>query len=71
MDKHPPTKCPKCRAESAHTDCDEVDVGIGVITGNHCYECPTHGEFCFHHSGETFWRDEKNLAELSKESTLT
>lgn len=42
-----PTRCPKCHAVSPCVHFDSVDVGIGVMTGNHQYACPVHGDFMF------------------------
>lgn len=45
--KQPGTTCPKCGAESPCVDWCEVDIGVGIQTFNHEYECPTHGRFAF------------------------
>jgi predicted nucleic-acid-binding Zn-ribbon protein len=41
------TKCPKCGAESRPYDWNEVDIGIGVQTYEHEWECPEHGCFSY------------------------
>lgn len=33
------TTCPRCKSEAHLHSCDEVDVGVGVITGNHVWSC--------------------------------
>ena len=35
--------CPRCSHLCPCLDHDEVDVGVGVIMGNHQRQCPTHG----------------------------
>ena len=35
--------CPRCSHLCPCLDHDEVDVGVGVIMGNHQWQCPTHG----------------------------
>lgn len=40
-------KCPKCGTASPCVDHLEVDIGVGVQTGEHQHECPTHGIFYF------------------------
>lgn len=59
----PGTSCPKCGAESECIDWCEIDIGVGVQTFNHKYQCPTHGCFAFVYdveslSGRTAWRDD-------------
>lgn len=39
------SECPLCGASAPLVNCDEVDIGVGFITGNHSWECPHHGEF--------------------------
>jgi hypothetical protein len=52
--------CPRCavKAPCPCIDFDEVDVGIGCITGNHQYLCEVHGVFAFGSSGEVLYQDE-------------
>jgi len=38
-------KCPLCAQESKLDSCDEVDIGIGVMTGNELWDCPDHGRW--------------------------
>ena len=38
-------KCPRCGADSALDSCDEVDIGVGVMRGNYCWECPACGRW--------------------------
>jgi len=38
-------KCPLCGEESKLDSCDEVDIGVGVITGNELWDCPDHGRW--------------------------
>lgn len=40
-----PVACDVCGSPSRCLSHDSVDVGVGVITGNHLYFCPRHGEF--------------------------
>lgn len=48
------TPCPKCSSPSPLVDCCEVDIGVGIQTWDHEYECPTHGRFVFVVDKETF-----------------
>lgn len=41
------TLCPCCMTISYLIDCIEVDIGVGVQTGNHEWECPNCGRFAF------------------------
>jgi hypothetical protein len=41
------TPCPKCGERSPCVDHSEVDIGVGLQTWDHEYECPTHGGFSF------------------------
>jgi hypothetical protein len=41
------TRCPKCQLGCPCVDHDAVDVGVGVVTDNHQWRCPTHGLFVF------------------------
>lgn len=61
--KNESTPCPKCSAPSPLVDYAEVDIGVGVQTFNHEYECPTHGCFAFvydeaSHRSKPIFRDE-------------
>ena len=62
--KQPGTTCPKCKAASPCVDWCEVNIGVGVQTWDHEYECPTHGCFGFvydentHRSAAVFRDDE-------------
>ena len=39
--------CPECGLAAPCVDHCEVDVGVGVQTFDHEYECPEHGAFAF------------------------
>ena len=52
------TPCPKCGVDCPCDDHVEVDVGVGVVTGEHEWLCPEHGLFAFATGGVVF-RDEK------------
>ncbi len=49
--------CPRCGASSPCFDHIEVDIGVGVMTGEHEYMCPEHGLFAYSEIGVVF-RDE-------------
>lgn len=36
-----------CGNECPMTDCDSVDIGVGIQTGNHVYTCPEHGDWSY------------------------
>ena len=42
-----PVPCPKCGKISPCVDWCEVDIGVGVQTFDHEYECTEHGGFSF------------------------
>lgn len=64
--KSPPTPiagcssavCPKCGTSSPCVDHLEVDIGVGVQTGEHTYLCPTHGGFGYGSTGNVVFQDE-------------
>jgi hypothetical protein len=60
----PGTTCPRCGAASPCVDWNEVDIGVGVQTFDHEYECPTHGCFAFafeHHQTRPIFRDDRKV----------
>lgn len=66
FEKQPDATCPRCNAASPCVDWNEVDIGVGVQTFDHEYQCPTHGDFAFvfeGHQAHPVFRDE---AEVSK-----
>lgn len=54
--------CPRCGAESECVDWIEVDIGVGIQTGNHEYMCPEHGEFGWSFDGTAVFRDDPGAA---------
>lgn len=59
----PGSSCPKCGTDVPCVDYCEVDIGVGVQTWNHEYQCPAHGPFAFTynettHRSEPIFRDE-------------
>jgi hypothetical protein len=45
--KPSPDHCPRCDLESPCVDWVEVDIGVGVQTGDYQYECPQHGVYAW------------------------
>lgn len=54
------TPCPKCGENSPCVDHVEVDIGVGVQTGEHQFYCTKHGLFGFsaYESGAIFQDDD-------------
>lgn len=47
-----------CGRESPLTDQDEVDIGVGIQTGNHVWTCPEHGDWSINnHDHQPMFRD--------------
>lgn len=65
-----PARCPKCHAVSPCIHFESVDVGVGVMTGDHQYSCPVHGDFAYgHDDGKPIFRDDGPIITIS--TTLT
>jgi len=52
MNSQPDTTCPKCGAPAPCVDYSEVDIGVGVQTFDHEYQCPNCGNFAFRYEPE-------------------
>lgn len=50
--------CPKCGAKCPCVDHLEVDIGVGIQTGEHEYYCEAHGAFSFTSAGLVVFQDE-------------
>lgn len=48
-----PVSCLKCDALSPCVNWTDVDIGVGIQTFEHQFECPAHGRFAFVYDEKT------------------